>query len=159
MRSTMAIGWLRNLMQECKRDGFQIRMSFEARSTEKNTAKTFETAKSILDLYPQIDQLELTTEETGGWEPPATRLLQGICKRIGHPENRTVRTDPAIARRRGMVRDKRSAECGFLLCRHLGNQRIRNLWKNEQDQAYKISPLSATRHYCYTDSICRYMRP
>ena len=72
-RSKMAIAWLQEVMKECRRVGLSIRFSFEARSASTDVSGTVETAKAILSLYPQIDELELMGEETGGWETPATR--------------------------------------------------------------------------------------
>jgi hypothetical protein len=72
-KSSMAIHWLQELMKECKRAGLTVRFSFEARSASTDVSRTLETARAILAEYPLIDELELMSEETGGWEPPATR--------------------------------------------------------------------------------------
>jgi len=74
VKSKMAIHWLQEVMRECKRAGLTIRFSFEARSAAADVSRTLETARAILAEYPLIDELELMTEETGGWEPPATRI-------------------------------------------------------------------------------------
>lgn len=72
-KSTKAIEWLQEVMKECKRVGLKIRFSFEPRSISSDVSKTLETAKAILEYYPLIDELELMTEETGGWGPRCSR--------------------------------------------------------------------------------------
>jgi hypothetical protein len=74
-RSEMAIAWLRDVMAEAKRCGLHIQFSFEPRGGSLEL--TLATCRRVLELYPDIDTLELITTETGGWgeaNPPETVL-------------------------------------------------------------------------------------
>lgn len=63
--SQVAIHWMQQLMQEAKRLGLRIQLSFEPRTyTMEQTAQL---ARKLIDTYPLVDDLELMTEETGGW--------------------------------------------------------------------------------------------
>ena len=63
--SQVAIHWMQQLMQEAKRLGLRIQLSFEPRTyTVEQTAQL---ARKLIDTYPLVDDLELMTEETGGW--------------------------------------------------------------------------------------------
>lgn len=64
-KSDMAIAWLQAVMDEAKRCGLRIQFSFEPRKGSHEL--TLKTCRHILDLYPQIDILELMGSETGGW--------------------------------------------------------------------------------------------
>ncbi|MBN1997177.1 hypothetical protein JW935_06465, partial [candidate division KSB1 bacterium] len=66
-RSQMAVEWLNELMSECKRAGMTIRFSFEPRDMGTDTRQTLTTCETIMSIYPQIETLELLTEETGPW--------------------------------------------------------------------------------------------
>lgn len=73
VKSEMAIAWLREIIAETKRCGLHTQFSFEPR--ENSLALTLSTCRHILELYPQVDTLELITTETGGWgavNPPDT---------------------------------------------------------------------------------------
>ncbi|HEY5140958.1 MAG TPA: hypothetical protein VIJ25_16820, partial [Methylococcales bacterium] len=59
--------WLRALMAESKRVGMTVEFSFEPRRTDANVAPTITQCNEILTTYPQIDVLEITTQETGSW--------------------------------------------------------------------------------------------
>ncbi len=69
-RSDMAIAWLQAVMAEAKRCGLRIQFSFEPRQTGQDLTLTLATCRHILELYPQIDTLELISTETGGWGEP-----------------------------------------------------------------------------------------
>lgn len=63
--SQVAIHWMQQLMQEAKRLGLRIQLSFEPRTyTVEQTAQL---ARKLIDTYPLVDDLELMIEETGGW--------------------------------------------------------------------------------------------
>lgn len=64
-KSEMAIAWLREIMAEAKRCGLHVQFSFEPR--DGGLERTLATCRHILELYPQVDTLELITSETGGW--------------------------------------------------------------------------------------------
>ncbi|MBZ0287871.1 MAG: hypothetical protein K8I30_09680, partial [Anaerolineae bacterium] len=64
-RGRRAIAWLQAVIAEAKRVGLQVQFSFELR--EQDTALSLATIDSILRTYPQIDALEMITQETGGW--------------------------------------------------------------------------------------------
>ncbi|MDR1939031.1 MAG: hypothetical protein LBQ73_11130 [Tannerellaceae bacterium] len=72
VRSKMASDWLRQLMGESKRTGLTIRFSFESRNTSPDIQPTVATTEQILSLYPQIDELELITQETLHFGQPMT---------------------------------------------------------------------------------------
>jgi hypothetical protein len=72
-RSKKSIEWLSALMDEAKRCGLTVQFSFESRESGTDIERTKKLVHSILDTYPQIDYLELMTEETGGWGPSCTR--------------------------------------------------------------------------------------
>ncbi len=64
-RSKAAIAWLQAVINEAKRVGLQVQFSFELR--EQNMDVSLAAVDSILKTYPQIDILEMITQETGGW--------------------------------------------------------------------------------------------
>lgn len=63
--SKMAINWMQELIRYAKSLGFYVQFSFEPRVCAVEQA--IRTAKEIQQTYPEIDALELITEETGGW--------------------------------------------------------------------------------------------
>ncbi|MDR0845555.1 MAG: hypothetical protein LBN71_10055 [Tannerella sp.] len=71
-RDKMAAEWLRQLMDESKRAGLTIRFSFESRNISPDIQPTVATTEQILSLYPQIDELELITQETLNFGQPMT---------------------------------------------------------------------------------------
>ena len=66
-RSRLAVAWLRAVMAEAKRVGLKVQFSFEPRRTGAELSDTLVECAAILAAYPQIDVLELMTQETGGW--------------------------------------------------------------------------------------------
>ncbi len=66
-RSRAAQAWLREVMAEAKRVGMHVQFSFEPRSRTTDLTDTLATAHAILRDYPDIDTLELMTQEVGGW--------------------------------------------------------------------------------------------
>lgn len=69
-RSQFAIHWMQEVIRYAKELGFYVQMSFEPRST--SITQAVRTAKEIQATYPEIDALEMITEETGGWGPQCT---------------------------------------------------------------------------------------
>lgn len=65
LRSQFAVSWMSELLEYAKRIGLNIQFSFEPRS--KDFLETVNIAKNIVKTYPMIDELELITEELGGW--------------------------------------------------------------------------------------------
>ena len=75
LKSDRAIAWLQEVMAEAQRCGLHIQFSFEPR--EGSAERTLTTCRRVLQLYPQINTLELISSETGGWgkaNPPETVL-------------------------------------------------------------------------------------
>lgn len=64
-RSRAAIEWMGQLLTEAKRLGLKVQFSFEPR--QFTVDQTVRMAHKIVETYPQIDELEMITEETGGW--------------------------------------------------------------------------------------------
>ncbi|HBY53555.1 MAG TPA: hypothetical protein DEH15_14080 [Marinilabiliales bacterium] len=69
-RSKVAMNWMRQLISYSKELGFRVQFSMEPRLY--SVEKTVEICKSIIKSYPGIDDLELITEETGGWGSKCT---------------------------------------------------------------------------------------
>lgn len=63
-KSRLAMEWLGAMIAEAKRLGMSVQFSFELR--EPKMADSLATAEAIVKTYPQIDTLELITEENGG---------------------------------------------------------------------------------------------
>mgnify|MGYP001176905328 FL=1 len=63
--SRNAITWLHALIAEAKRVGLRVQFSFELR--ERIMEESLATVESILTSYPQIDVLEIITQESGEW--------------------------------------------------------------------------------------------
>ena len=72
-RSKLGIEWLQDVINEAKHCGMSVRFSFETRDAGTALSRSAETVKAILKEYPMIDELELITEEAGGWGPRTTR--------------------------------------------------------------------------------------
>ncbi len=66
-RSRLAVDWLWAVMHEARRVGLTVQFSFEPRGTGREPRDTLQQCAAILDDYPQIEILELITQETGGW--------------------------------------------------------------------------------------------
>ena len=69
-RGQMAVAWLQQVIGECKRTGLTVRLSFESRNNTPDVQPTMATAGHILSLYPEIDELEIVTDENSNWLPP-----------------------------------------------------------------------------------------
>ena len=65
-RSMMAVAWMKELLTYAKSIGLKIQFSIEPRSAGDMTT-ILETCRSVIDSYPMIDELEIITEELGGW--------------------------------------------------------------------------------------------
>ncbi len=72
-RSDMAVKWMSELMDETKRAGLKISFSFEPRDRTTEIEDTIKTAEQIYEQYPQIDILEVITQEIGFWGPVAEK--------------------------------------------------------------------------------------
>ncbi|MFI3261297.1 MAG: hypothetical protein R3Y26_00155 [Rikenellaceae bacterium] len=68
--SKFAINWMQQLIRYAKELGFYVQVSFEPRISSIDQAVS--TSMDVYNLYPEIDALELITEETGGWGPRCT---------------------------------------------------------------------------------------
>lgn len=64
-KSTMGIAWMKELLAYAKQIGLQVQFSFEPR--DKQADETVAIARKIVETYPDIDVLEIITEELGGW--------------------------------------------------------------------------------------------
>ncbi|MCL5103185.1 MAG: hypothetical protein M1133_03595 [Armatimonadetes bacterium] len=63
-KSKAAIAWLQQVVEEAKRVGMTVQLSFEPRDMDIEDCMA--TAEAIVSQYPSIDVLELMTQETGG---------------------------------------------------------------------------------------------
>ncbi len=70
-RSEKAVAWMKSLLLYAKEIGLQVQFSVEPRSSG-NMQLIMETCKSVADQYPMIDELEIITEELGGWGAQCT---------------------------------------------------------------------------------------
>ncbi len=93
-KSRLAVAWLAELIAESKRLGFGVQFSFEPRNTPM--ASSLKICDAILQQYPQIDELEIITNETGGWGAPSPvdDVRQAIAKYFGQ----AVAMEPAVAK-------------------------------------------------------------
>ncbi|TWF45726.1 hypothetical protein FHW36_1011657 [Chitinophaga polysaccharea] len=71
-RSKMAVHWLNEVMSEAKRAGMTVQLSYEPRSTSTDVGETIDALRQIYHQYPQVDAIEMITEESGGWGPSNT---------------------------------------------------------------------------------------
>lgn len=69
-RSRVAVEWMGQLLTAAKELGLRVQFSFEPRGFTVN--QTVRMARKLTETYPQIDDLELITEETGGWGASCT---------------------------------------------------------------------------------------
>lgn len=65
--SRAAVAWLGAVMRESRRCGMLVEFSFEPRRRDAVVGPTIETARRILEMYPYVNRLQLTTQETGTW--------------------------------------------------------------------------------------------
>lgn len=66
-RSRQAVAWLRAVMAEARRVGLQVQLSFEPRRTGAGLSETLADCAAVFAAYPELDVLELMTQETGNW--------------------------------------------------------------------------------------------
>lgn len=71
-RSQMSVHWLKEVMAEAKRVGMTIQLSWEPRSTSLDVNSTIDALQQIYRQYPQLDAIEMISEESGGWGPDNT---------------------------------------------------------------------------------------
>lgn len=69
--SKFALSWMQQLINHAKDRGLYVQFSFEPRITSVEQAVS--TANDIIRTYPNINALEIITEETGGWGKGCTR--------------------------------------------------------------------------------------
>jgi len=72
VKSKMAVAWMRSLIEYAQAIGLRVQVSIEPRSKGDIQLIT-RTVKSVINNYPSIDELELITEEMGGWGNATTR--------------------------------------------------------------------------------------
>ena len=65
-RSKMAVSWMQELLDYAKSLGLKVQFSIEPRSAG-DLNYILETCRSVINEYPMIDELELISEEMGGW--------------------------------------------------------------------------------------------
>jgi len=104
-RSRLAMAWLREVMREAKRVGLYVQFSFEPLSFPK-MSDALAACDAIVAAYPEIDRLELITNETGGWGTDDTedKILTAAREAFGE----AMVQDPALHRcmdesRRGLA--------------------------------------------------------
>lgn len=69
--SEFAKKWMSDLLTYAKSLGMRVQFSFEPRRSSVDRVVAL--AHTICRTYPQIDDLEIMTEETGGWGAPCSR--------------------------------------------------------------------------------------
>ena len=99
--SKFAIAWMQRLIAYAKSMGLYVQFSFEPRITTVDQVIT--TAHDILDTYPQIDALEIITEETGGWGRGCTR--EETLATLNKYFDASIATDPTVV---APIRDRQS---------------------------------------------------
>ncbi|MGI9137651.1 MAG: hypothetical protein ACR2IM_01290, partial [Sediminibacterium sp.] len=72
LKSKMAIHWMQCLIEYAQSIGLKVQFSIEPRS-KGDINLILRTVKSVIKNYPTIDELELITEEMGGWGNIVTR--------------------------------------------------------------------------------------
>jgi hypothetical protein len=65
-KSKLAVGWMQELLNYSKSVGLKVQFSVEPRSAG-DLNYMLETCRSVIKAYPMIDELELISEEMGGW--------------------------------------------------------------------------------------------
>ncbi|NDC77080.1 MAG: hypothetical protein EBZ67_04290 [Chitinophagia bacterium] len=83
-RSREAVAWMRALLAHAKSIGLRVQFSIEPR-LRGDAAYILDNARSALRDYPMIDDLEIMTEETGGWGRTCTdtAVRQSLVKHFG----------------------------------------------------------------------------
>jgi hypothetical protein len=66
-RGRQAVAWLRAVISEAKRVGLQVQFSFEPRRRGGGITETLADCAAVVETYPELDILELVTQETGNW--------------------------------------------------------------------------------------------
>ena len=80
----MSVEWMNALLQHAKNIGFNIHFSIEPRN-KGDIDYIVDNCKSAIDNYPMIDELEINTEELGGWGAACTDedVKKILIKRFG----------------------------------------------------------------------------
>ena len=83
-RSKMSVEWMRELLLFAKQIGFNIHFSIEPRS-KGDIDYIIDNCRSAIENYPMIDELEINTEELGGWGASCTDedVKKILIKRFG----------------------------------------------------------------------------
>jgi len=94
-RSRKAVQWMQALLAHAKSIGLRVQFSIEPR-LRGDAAYLLDNARSALRDYPMIDDLEVITEETGGWGNACTdtAVRRALVKHFGE----AVLQDPRVAR-------------------------------------------------------------
>jgi hypothetical protein len=66
IRSAMAIDWMKSLLTHAKHIGFKIHFSIEPRN-KGDIGYITDNIQSAIACYPMMDEIEINTEELGGW--------------------------------------------------------------------------------------------
>lgn len=84
LKSRKAMAWMNELLNYAKNIGLRVQFSIEPRSMSLD--RTVSTVKHLLEAYPAIDDMELITEEMGGWGARCTRreVEQTLTKYFGN---------------------------------------------------------------------------
>ncbi|MBT7862298.1 MAG: hypothetical protein HN712_18410, partial [Gemmatimonadetes bacterium] len=80
--SERAMAWLRQVIQECKRVGLHVQFSFEPRDGGDDVTPALATCRRVLELYPEIDALEMITNEAGSGEPCERSAVDDVLARL-----------------------------------------------------------------------------
>jgi len=81
-RSDRAVAWLRQVIGECKRVGLYVQFSFEPRDQSDEIAPAVATCRRVLELYPEIDTLEMITNEAGAGEDCEPTAIEAVLARM-----------------------------------------------------------------------------
>lgn len=68
-KSKRAVAWMNRNFEEADKLGMHTHISIEPRSYSTDISQTIQTAELVLEQYPMLDTLEITTQETGTWYP------------------------------------------------------------------------------------------
>lgn len=84
LRSKMASEWMRALLNHAKKIGLTVHFSVEPR-TRGDIPYILDNVRSAIESYPMIDELEINTEELGGWGNTCTdsTVRSILTKRFG----------------------------------------------------------------------------
>ncbi|MFN6375346.1 MAG: hypothetical protein ACK4YD_09275 [Chitinophagia bacterium] len=83
-KSKMSVEWMSVLLEHAKKIGFNIHFSIEPRA-KGDIEYIIDNCRSAIENYPMIDELEINTEELGGWGSACTdeEVKNILVKRFG----------------------------------------------------------------------------